>query len=59
MDTNYSKCKNCLSIMMLICIKQHPINTWSSILEKVKKHCSGVEKKALVIKKKACILMAF
>ena len=44
---------------MLICIKQHPINTWSSILEKVKKHCSGVEKKALVIKKKACILMAF
>ena len=36
--TYTNKHKKCLSILMLICIKQHPINTWGSIYEKVKKH---------------------
>ena len=49
----YSKHKKCPSTIMLICIKQHPSNIWSSIYEKVKKHWGWVEKKALVIKK-AC-----
>ena len=34
--TYTNKHKKCLSILMLICIKQHPINTWGSIYEKVK-----------------------
>ena len=34
----YSKYKKCLSIMMLICIKHHLSNAWSSIHEKVKQH---------------------
>ena len=28
--------KKCLNMMMLICIKQHPSNTWSLVHEKVK-----------------------
>ena len=36
--TYTKKYKNCLSMMMLICIKQHPTNTWGSIYEKVKEH---------------------
>ena len=39
----YTKYEMCLSIMV-ICIKQHPNNIWSSIHEKV-------HKKALLIKK--------
>ena len=36
--TYTNKHKKCLSIMMLICIEQHPTNTWGSIYEKVKEH---------------------
>ena len=49
----YSKYKKCLSMMMLIFIKQHQSNIWSSIHEKVRQHWGWVEKKALPIKK-AC-----
>ena len=34
----YSKYKTSVSMMMLICIKQHLSNIWSSIHEKVKQH---------------------
>ena len=44
-EHKYSKCKKCLSMMMLICIKQHPSNIWSSIHERVKQHWGWVEKK--------------
>ena len=47
----YSKYKMWLSMMMLICIKQHLSNILSSIHEKVKQHWGWVEKKALLIKK--------
>ena len=40
----YSKYKKCLTLMMLICIKQHLSNIWSSIREKVKQHWAWVEK---------------
>ena len=40
----YTKYKICLSIMMVICIKQHLSNIWSSINEKVKQHWCWVEK---------------
>ena len=49
----YGKYKKCVTMMMLICIKQHPSNIWSSIHEKVKQHWCWVEKKTLLIKK-AC-----
>ena len=50
----YSKYKKCLSIMMLICMKQHlKLNSW-----KVQQHWSWVEKKVLLIKK-ACIVYNF
>ena len=49
----YSKCKKLLSKMMLIYIKQHLSNIWSSIHEKVKPHWGWVEKS--VTYKKACI----
>ena len=35
--------KKCLSMMMLLCIKQYLSNTWSSIHEKVKQHWDWVE----------------
>ena len=38
--------------MMLVCIKQHPTDTWGSIYEKVKKRWSWVEKNVLLIKHK-------
>ena len=34
----YSKQKKCLSMIMLICIKQHLSNNWSSIDEIIKQH---------------------
>ena len=34
----YSKNKKCLSMIMLICIKQHLSNIWSLIHEKIKQH---------------------
>ena len=42
--------------MMVICIKQHLSNIWSSIYEKVKQHWGRVEK-SVAYKKKACIYM--
>ena len=33
-----TKYKMCANIMMVICIKQHQSNIWSSIHEKVKQH---------------------
>ena len=36
--TYTNKHEKCLSMMMLICIKQHPTNTWGSVYEKVKEH---------------------
>ena len=41
----YTKCKMCLSIMIVIYIKQHLSNIWSSIHKKVKQHWGWVEKK--------------
>ena len=38
------KYKKCLSMIMLICIKQHPGNIWSSIYKKVKQNWGWVEK---------------
>ena len=51
----YSKYKKCLSMIMLICIKQHPTNNWGSTYEKVKKYWSWVKKNLLLIKQfEAC-----
>ena len=47
----YSKYKKCLSMMILICIKQHLSKIWSSIHEKVKQHWGWVEKKRCLSKK--------
>ena len=40
---------------MVICIKQHLSNIWSSILEEVKQHWGWVEKKKALLIKKVCI----
>ena len=40
----HTKHKICLSIMMVISIKQHLSNSWSSIHEKVKQHWGWVLK---------------
>ena len=40
-------------MILLICIKQHQSNIWSSIHENVKQQWGWVEKKVLLIKK-AC-----
>ena len=37
--------KKVLSTMMLLCIKKHLSNIWSSVHEKVKQHWGWVEKK--------------
>ena len=49
----YSVYKNCFGMTMLVCIKQHLSNIWSSIHEKVKQRWSWVEKR--VAYKKSCI----
>ena len=41
--------------MMVICIKQHLRNIWSSVHEKINQHWGWVEKKCALIMKKACI----
>ena len=41
----YSEYKKCLNMAMLMCVKQHRINTWPSIHKKVKQHWGWVEKK--------------
>ena len=46
-----SKYKKCLTMMILICIKQHLSNIWSSIHEKVKQHWGWIEKKRFLQKK--------
>ena len=43
-EHKYSKYKTCLTMMMLICIKQHLSNIWNSIHAKVKQHWGWVEK---------------
>ena len=48
----WSKYMKCLSMMMLICIKQHLSNIWNSIYENVKQHWGLVEKS--VVYKNAC-----
>ena len=45
----------CSSTMMVICIKQHLSNVWSSIHERVKQHWGWVEKKVLLIKIKRVV----
>ena len=40
----YTKYKMCLSVMKVICIKQHLSNIWSLTHEKVKQQWSWVEK---------------
>ena len=42
----------CLSIIMVLCIKQHLSNILSSIHEKVKQHWDWVEKKCVYPEKK-------
>ena len=48
----YTKYKMYVSMMMIICSKQHLSNIWSSSHEKVKQQLGWVEKKMLLIKKK-------
>ena len=48
----FTKYEMCLSKMMVICIKQHLSNIWSSILERDKQHWGWVEKS--VTYKKVC-----
>ena len=50
MDANAVNVKF-LSVMMLICTKQHQNNIWSSIHEKVNQHWVWVEKKNEAYKK--------
>ena len=50
--TYTNKHKKCLSMMMLICIKQHPTNTWGSVYEKFQEHWGYVEKNVFLIKHK-------
>ena len=40
----YIKHKMCFSIIIVICIKQHLSNMWSSIHEEFKQHLGWVEK---------------
>ena len=41
----YTKYEMCLSIIMVICIKQHLSNIWNSIRKKVKQHWGWIEKR--------------
>ena len=43
---------NCLSMIMLICIKQHLSNIWSTIREKVKQHWGWCKKNVCLQKKR-------
>ena len=49
-EHNYSKYKKYLSMMMLICIKQHVSNFWGSIHKKLS-NSEAKMKKTLLIKK--------
>ena len=46
----YTKYKMSLNIVMVICIKQHLSNIWSSVHEKVKQHWALVEKSVVYTK---------
>ena len=39
-----SKYKSCLSMTMLICVKQQLSNIWSSVYEKIQQHWGWIEK---------------
>ena len=41
----YGKYKKCVSVIMLICIKQHLSNIWNSIHKNVQQHWSWVNQK--------------
>ena len=45
----YRKYKKCLSMTMLIFVKQHISNIWSSIREKVKQHWGWVKKSCIFL----------
>ena len=47
----YSTHMKRISMMMLICIKQHLSNIWSSVYDNVKQHRGWVEKKRCLYKK--------
>ena len=47
----YTKYKECLSMMILTCIKQQLSNIWSLIPEKVKQYWGWDEKNALLYNK--------
>ena len=55
----YSKYKKCLCMMVLIRIKQHLSNTWSSIHEKFKQHWRLIEKRLKMIKKSMYIIILY
>ena len=57
-EHKYSKYKKCLNMMMLIRIKQHLSNIWSSIHEKVKQHWSWVGKGVAYEKKHVLLLLS-
>ena len=46
----YSTYKTCLSMMMLMCIKQHLSNIWNSTYVKGKQHWGWVEKRVYLTK---------
>ena len=58
-EHKYSKYKKCLSMMMLIFIKKHLSNIWSSIQEKVKQYWGWVGKKRCLEKKRVFILKCY
>ena len=53
----YTKYKMLLSIMIVICIKKHPSNIWSSVHENVKQHWGWIKKR--VAYKKACTFSVY
>ena len=55
-DLGQYKHKMYLSIKMVVCIKQHLSNMWSSIHEKVKQHWGWVAYKRSVVYKKSVYL---
>ena len=56
MDTNII---NIASLMIVVCIKQHQSNIWSSIYEKVKQHWGWVVNELYLITKKYCAIKVY
>ena len=52
----YTKYKMCLSIMMVICTKQHLSNIWNSIYEKIKQQWGWVKKKKCCLKNRSFVI---